>query len=218
MANWESALTPRSLTRISKGSQHWRKFGSKADRCEIFLNSQCEMWIFKCLSITRLSAMTVNLQELLNGRSVFKSTPSHKYAFDMVRNAINEEGTLAYYDPTKEGTFLVDASIKGFRDSLLQDKKPTAFASKALTDAESQYADIKRELLNVVYGCDWFHPFLYGQSIVTGNAECWCIIKAITWCEDCFVCVCPWSPMCACREFNWTLPKTELCCSWGRQV
>lgn len=89
----------------------------------------------------------------------------------MVRNAINEEGTLAYYDPTKEGTFLVDASIKGFRDSLLQDKKPTAFASKALTDAESQYADIKRELLDVVYGCEWFHPFLYGQSIVTGK-EC----------------------------------------------
>lgn len=82
--------------------------------------------------------MTATLQELLKGRSVFKWTPSHKKAFDMVRNAINEEGTLAYYDPTKDGTFLVDASVKGFRDSLLQDKKPTAFASKALTNAESQ--------------------------------------------------------------------------------
>ena len=84
----------------------------------------------------------------------------------MVRNAINEEGTLTYYDPTKEGTLLVDASIKGFRDSLLQDKKPTAFASKALTDAESQYADIKRELLDVVYGCEWFHLFYMAKALL----------------------------------------------------
>lgn len=133
----------------------------------------------------------------------------------MVRNAINEEGTLAYYDPTKDGTFLVHASIKGFRDSLLQDKKPTAFASKALTDAESQYADIKRELLDVVYGCEWFHPFLYGQSIVTGkemqNADALSRLSLDVK-TPLSVCVLS-SPMCACREFNWKLPKTELCCS-----
>lgn len=144
----------------------------------------------------------------------------------MVRNAINEKGTLAYYDPTKEVTFLVDASIKGFRDSLLQDKKPTAFASKALTDAESQHADIKRELLDVVYDCEWFHPFLYGQSIVTGkemqnadalsrlslNTDKGVFTSSLDVTTPLSVCVLS-SPMCACREFNWKLPKTELCCS-----
>lgn len=126
----------------------------------------------------------------------------------MVRNAI--KGTLAYYDPTKEGTFLVDASIKGFRDSLLQDKKPTAFASKALTDAELQYADIKGELLDIVYGCEWFHPCIVtGKEMQNADALSRLSLDVKTPLSVCVL----GSPMCACREFNWKLPKTELCCS-----
>ena len=46
----------------------------------------------------------------------------------------------------------------------MQEDKPVAFASKALTDTESRYADIKRKLLAVVYGCEKFHNYLYGRS------------------------------------------------------
>ena len=35
---------------------------------------------------------------------------------------------------------------------LLQDGKPVAFCSKALTDCEKRYANIEREMLDVVYG------------------------------------------------------------------
>ncbi len=41
----------------------------------------------------------------------------------------------------------------------MQDNKPVAFASKALTDTESRYVNIERELLAVVYG-----SYLYGRS------------------------------------------------------
>ena len=49
---------------------------------------------------------------------------------------------------------------------LFQNNKPIAFASKALTPAETRYANIERELLAVVYGCKKFHSYLYGRSFV----------------------------------------------------
>ena len=70
--------------------------------------------------------------------------------------------TLTYFDPQKETALQLDASTKGLGATIVQENKPVAFASKALTDAESRYANIERELLAVVYGCEKFHTYLYG--------------------------------------------------------
>ena len=52
--------------------------------------------------------------------------------------------------------------MKGLGAALTQDRKPVAFASEALTDAKSRYANIEREnLLAVVYGCKKFHTYQY---------------------------------------------------------
>ena len=40
------------------------------------------------------------------------------------------------------------------------------FASKSLTDTETRYANIERELLAVVFGIERFHVFLYGSRFV----------------------------------------------------
>ena len=74
--------------------------------------------------------------------------------------------TLAYYDRNKPVVLHVDASIKGLDAALFQDNKLIAFASKALTPTETRYANIERELLAVVYGCEKFHSYLYGRSFV----------------------------------------------------
>ena len=60
----------------------------------------------------------------------------------------------------------MDASTKGLGATLMEQGKPIAFASKALTDTESHYANIECELLTVVYGCERFHSFLYGQTFI----------------------------------------------------
>ena len=52
---------------------------------------------------------------------------------------------------------------------LLQDNKPVVFASKALTDVETRYANVERELLAVVYGSERFHTYLFGRSFTVND-------------------------------------------------
>ena len=55
---------------------------------------------------------------------------------------------------------------RGSEACIIQDGQPIAFASKSLTDTETRYANIKRELLAIVYGCEKFHTYLYGRTFV----------------------------------------------------
>ena len=72
--------------------------------------------------------------------------------------------TFTYFDPRREIILQVHSSLKGLGATLIQDNKPVAFASKSLTDVETRYADIERELLAVVYGCEKFHTYLFDHS------------------------------------------------------
>ena len=60
----------------------------------------------------------------------------------------------------------MDASQKGLGAALVQDGKPIAFASKSLSEAEQRYANIERELLAVVFGCERFHTYLFGRDFI----------------------------------------------------
>ena len=58
----------------------------------------------------------------------------------------------------------VDASQVGLGTALLQNNKPMAFTSKALTGAECRYVNIEREMLVFVFGVERFCTYVYGQS------------------------------------------------------
>lgn len=113
-----------------------------------------------------LASHTAPLRELLRDNVDYQWSPSHTRAFDILKCQISTETTLSYYDRSKAVVLQVDASSKGLGAVLLQENKPIAFASKALTPAESRYANIERELLAVVYGCEKFHTYLYGRQFV----------------------------------------------------
>ena len=64
-----------------------------------------------------------------------------------------------------------DASDHGLGAALIQNEKPIAFASRALTDAERNYAQIEKELQAIVYGTTRFHQYTYGRSVTVETAK-----------------------------------------------
>ena len=48
---------------------------------------------------------------------------------------------------------------------MFQDDKPIAFASKSLTTAEKNYAQIEKELYAIVFGCERFYQYVYGRAV-----------------------------------------------------
>ena len=71
---------------------------------------------------------------------------------------------LGYYDPSKPLCLSVDASSKELGAVLLQDEKPPAYASRALTPTQQRYAQIEKETLAIVYGVQNFHQYIYGRT------------------------------------------------------
>lgn len=55
----------------------------------------------------------------------------------------------------------MDALLKDLAAVLLQYNNPFAFASKALTDVETRYVNLEREILTVVYGFEKFREVLH---------------------------------------------------------
>ena len=77
--------------------------------------------------------------------------------FEWIKEAIVSDTTLRYFDPSLPMTIQVDASQVGLGTALLQNGKPIAFASKALTKAECRYTNKEREMLAAVFGVERFH-------------------------------------------------------------
>ena len=114
--------------------------------------------------IPSLSTLTAPLRELITDKTPFIWNATYQDALDKIKESISKEVTLTYFDPKKPTVLQVDASLQGLGAALLQDRKPVAFASKALTDTEKRYANIEREMLAVVYGCERFHTYLFGHN------------------------------------------------------
>ena len=66
----------------------------------------------------------------------------------------------------EEVTLQCDALQSGLGAAMMQNGQPVAYASRALTSAETRYAQIEKELLAVVFACDHFDAYIYGRSRV----------------------------------------------------
>ena len=75
-------------------------------------------------------------------------------------------GMVTYLSPSVHGLYTLTAPLQELlkKDTLLQNNKPIAFASKALTNAEHRYMNIEREMLAIVFGAEQFHTYIYGRS------------------------------------------------------
>ena len=87
-------------------------------------------------------------------------------AFRAIKQAITETPVLCYYCVDEEVTVQCDASKDGLGATLLQNSQPVAYASRALTDCETHYAQIEKECLAILFACERFDFYLYGREQV----------------------------------------------------
>ena len=86
-------------------------------------------------------------------------------AFKLIKEMATTSPLLKYYNPEDELRIQYDATEKVLGATVLQKGQPVAFASRALTDRESRYAQIKKELLAVVFALDKFEQYAYGRPV-----------------------------------------------------
>jgi len=78
---------------------------------------------------------------------------------------ITQAPVSAFYDPTKDLVIENDACENGLRSVLLQHDKLIAYTSRSLSDAETRYAQIEREMMAVVFGLENLNHYVYGIHV-----------------------------------------------------
>ena len=110
-----------------------------------------------------MATVSAPLRELLEKNIAWHWDQEQEASFERLKQMASSTPVLGYYDPSKPLTLSVDASSKGLGAVLLQDGKPLAYASRALTPTQERYAQIEKETLAIVYGAQKFHQFIYGR-------------------------------------------------------
>ena len=113
--------------------------------------------------LPRLSEVLQPLRELTVKDVKWLWTNEHDAAFAEVKRLVTSAPILAYYDPSLPLLIQCDASEKGLGCALLQNQKPVAYASRALTDTETRYAQIEKEMLAVVFSLEKFNQYTFGR-------------------------------------------------------
>lgn len=110
--------------------------------------------------IENLSAKTKHLRDLLKKDTVWQWNKAHADEFDNLKREITNAPVLTYYNPNKQLTLSVDASKFAMGAVIMHDSNPIAYASVSLTDCQSNYAQIEKELFAI------FHQYVHGHNVV----------------------------------------------------
>lgn len=116
--------------------------------------------------IPNMSEITAPLRNLLKKNMQWVWYDEHRSAIDKLKHALTNTPVLQYFNQDKPTTIQTDASQSGIGSCLLQEGHPVIYASRSLTNAEQNYAQIEKELLAIVFACERFHQFVYGNDII----------------------------------------------------
>lgn len=116
--------------------------------------------------IPKFADLTFPYRQLLKKDAPWSWAEPQQEAFNTIKKLIAQAPVLGYYDQSKPLVIQTDASSKGLGSCLLQDGHPVSFASRALTDCETRYAQIEKELLAIVFACEKFNNYAYGRDVL----------------------------------------------------
>ena len=116
--------------------------------------------------LPKLSDVLDPIRQLARESVPWQWTRAQDEAFKTVQNLVTKAPVLAFYDPSSELIIQCDSSQKGLGTALTQNGRPIAFASRALTDTETRYPQIEKEMLAIVYSLHIFHQYAFGRYTV----------------------------------------------------
>ena len=115
--------------------------------------------------IPDLSNIAAPLRDLTRKDIAWHWNEQHANTFARIKQLIISAPTLRYYDARQPVTLTCDASKFGLGCACIQQTGPVAYASRTLTTTEQRYSQIEKELLAIVFACNRFRDYIYGQQI-----------------------------------------------------
>ena len=116
-----------------------------------------------------LATMLTPLYVLLQQNRKWSWGESQQRAFEQAKKIFSDSPLLTHFDPTKAVILTCDASpysVGAVLSHKLSDgtEQPISFASRTLSVAERNYAQLDKEALAIIVGVKRFHQYLYGQK------------------------------------------------------
>ena len=120
-----------------------------------------------------LANVTAPLRCLLEKDIPWHFEVEQENAVKKLKELVTSAPVLKYFNPKDPIKVTSDSSKFGL-GAVLQQKeegqwKPVAFASRSLTQSEQNYAQIEKEALSVLFACETFKEYLYGQNFTVEN-------------------------------------------------
>lgn len=117
--------------------------------------------------LPNLATLLRPLYDLLHAAKKWSWGKSQEQAFCRAKELLMSAPLLTHYNPEKPLILSCDASPYGVGAVLLHHREdgseqPVAYASRTLTPAELNYAQLDKEALSIVFGVKHFHQYLYG--------------------------------------------------------
>ncbi|XP_061594943.1 uncharacterized protein K02A2.6-like [Cololabis saira] len=121
--------------------------------------------------LPNLSTLLAPLHELLKKETKWKWATEQERAFEDSKRLMQSSEVLVHYDSQKDLILSCDASPYGVGTVLSHrmpggQERPISFMSRTLTSAESNYSQLDKEGLAVMFGIQRFHKYLYGRKFV----------------------------------------------------
>ena len=115
--------------------------------------------------------MTKPLRDLTQRETEWVWDQPQQAALEALKLAAASTPILYYYNLKEEVTLQCDASQHGLGAAMMQNGQPVAYASRALTPAETRYAQIEKELLAILFACNHFEAYIYGRERVNVETD-----------------------------------------------
>ncbi|RXN04226.1 putative protein K02A2.6-like protein [Labeo rohita] len=118
--------------------------------------------------IPNLASVLNPLNTLLCKEKKWYWSVACEQSFRKAKDLLTSPAVLTHYDPELPIRLACDASPYGVGAVISHlcpngEEKPIAFASRTLSRAERNYAQIEREALSIIFGIRKFHQYLYGR-------------------------------------------------------